>query len=78
MTDPHHVSNNTLMTYDMFKAIFAVVCKKFIDTREVHERVVKDQRELSALEKLAVDPERRKYCLIYSGAVGRPLILYLS
>lgn len=46
--------------------------------REVHERVVKDQRELSALEKLAVDPERRKYCLIYSGAVGRPLILYLS
>lgn len=58
--------------------IFAVVCKTFIDTREVHERVVKDQRELSALEKLAVDPERRKYCLIYSGAVGRPLILYLS
>ena len=45
--------------------IFAVVCKKFIYTREVHERVVKDQRELSALEKLAVDPERRKYCLIY-------------
>ena len=45
--------------------IFAVVCEKFIDTREVHERVVKDQRELSALETLAVDPERRKYCLIY-------------
>ena len=56
------------MTHDMFKAkfvILAVVCKKFIDTREVHERVVKDQRELSALEKLAVDPERRKNCLIY-------------
>ena len=45
--------------------IFALVCKKFIATREVHERVVKDQREFSALEKLAVDPERRKYCLIY-------------
>ena len=44
--------------------IFAVVCKKFIDTREVHERVVKDQREFYALKKIAVDPERRKYCLL--------------
>ena len=57
--------------------IFAVVCKKFIDTREVHERVVKDQRELSALEKLAVDPGGENIVLS-TGAVGRPLILYLS
>ena len=55
--------------------IFAVVCKKFIDTREVHERVVKDQRELSALEKLAVDPGAENIVLS-TGAVGRPSVLY--
>ena len=53
------------MTNDTFKSksslIFAVVCKKLIDTRDVHVRLVKDHRAYIALEKLAVDPEQRKY-----------------
>ena len=35
--------------------------KKLIDTRDVHARLVKDHRAYIALEKLAVDSERRKY-----------------
>ena len=35
--------------------------QKIIDTREVHERVVKDHPASSALEKLAVNPWWRKY-----------------
>ena len=52
------------MTNDTFKEsslTFAVVCKKIIDTRDVHARLVKDHHAYIALEKLAVDPGRRKY-----------------
>lgn len=37
------------------------MCKKLIDSRDVHALLVKDDRSHIALEKLAVDPERRKY-----------------
>lgn len=54
------------MTNDVLKAKFFHfnICsrmQKVIDTREVHERLVKDHPASSALEKLAVNPWWRKY-----------------